>query len=81
MTCLSLCWDLPGGFVPFDGPDVDSVEDPRPQASQHVRSAVRPDWNILTWALRWAVGEHVAVNVCLGWIPWKTEAGLCFISR
>lgn len=33
LTCLCLCGNPSGGFPPFDGPDVDIVEDPRPQAS------------------------------------------------
>ncbi|TNN45349.1 hypothetical protein EYF80_044453 [Liparis tanakae] len=37
------------------GPDVDSVEDTGPQASQHVGGAVRADWDLPTCALRGAV--------------------------
>ncbi|TNN45350.1 hypothetical protein EYF80_044454 [Liparis tanakae] len=80
-TCLSLCGALPAGFAPLDGPNVDSVEDTGPQASQHVRGAVRADWDLLTRALWRAVGEEVAIDLCLGVIPRHPEAGLCFISR
>lgn len=80
LTCLCFCWNLPGCFVPLDGPDVDSVENSRPQASQHVRGPVRPNRDFLTRALRRGVGKDVAINFCLGWIPWHSEAGFCFIS-
>lgn len=79
-TCLSVCWDLPAGFVSFSSPDVDSVEGPRPQTSQHVRGAVRPDWDLPTSAIRGVVGEDVAIYFSLGWSPWHAEAGLRFIS-
>lgn len=79
MTCLSTGRDLPADFVPLDGPQVDSVEDPRPQVSHTVRSAFRPDWDFLARALWGAVGYDVAINLCLDWIPRKAEAGLCYI--
>lgn len=79
LTCLCFCWNLPGCFVPLDSPDVDSVENSRPQASQHVRGPVRPNRDFLTRALRRGVGKDVAINFCLGWIPWHSEAGFCFI--
>ena len=68
-TCLSLSRDLLADFASFDGPDVDSVEDPGPQISQKVSGGVRPQWDLPTRALRRAVGEDVAVYFGLGWIP------------
>lgn len=69
------------GFVPFDGPDGDSVVEPRPQASQHVWRSVGADGDFLTWALWGAVSQHVAINFCLGVIPGHPEAALRFISN
>lgn len=46
-TCLSFGCDHLGGFAAFKGPDVNRVEDARPQTRQPVRGAVRSDWHFL----------------------------------
>lgn len=55
-TCLSLRRDLPAGFGPLDGVNVDSVEDTGPQTGQPIRSAARPHWDFLARAFRGGVG-------------------------
>lgn len=68
-TCFSLCGNLRTGLVPFDCPDVDSVEDPRPQAGQSVGGAAGLHWDLPTGTLRGAVGYDVTVYLGLGRIP------------
>lgn len=79
-TCFSLCGNLLAGFLSFDCPDGDSVEDPWLQAGHGMGGGVGPHWELPTGTLWWAATDDVTIFLGLGRIPWDREAGLSYVT-
>ena len=79
-TCFSLCGTLPADFVSLVGPDVDCVDDSRPQADQPVPGAVTAYGDLRAGALSGGVAQHVALDFCLDSIPGNRGSILCYLG-
>lgn len=80
LTCFSFCWTLSADFVSLIGPDIDSMENSRPQAYQPVWGTITCYRDVWTGSLSRSVTQHVSLYFSLGLIPGDCCSVLCYFG-